>query len=902
MNVPILDALRGHDPNALAIEVFGGETRTYGELQVDVRRVATSLAALGVESGTRVVCDAGRTLDHVAIMLGCWWIGAVFVPLERALPAARRTVLLASVEPALPFPNDWRDSDPTEHDSVPFDAEAPAYIAFTSGSSGTPKAALLPHAGLPALAFNQSLLFGAEPGRRTSWGLAAHFDASFSDILVPLHAGATLVVIPEDGPSLLDAIGQAQLDCVDLPPSMLKALLNRGIPDSVTTLIVGGEAPPRDAMHHAAEHTSVLNVYGPTEATVCASFEIIDRSRPKQSSIGFPLPGNRFEVETSGELIIGGPSVALCYIGDPGSDKFFTRDGTRYFRTGDRVRCEEDGSYTYLGRLDRQVQIRGKRIEPEEIERTLVRHPEIDAAAVIAVEGEEPRLEAIFEGRASEEATRTWLSDQIEPWKLPTRIEHRDSIPRLASGKVDFVALGTARKTTVSARRNPHAEPGPLIDAWTATFGDTDKGNDENFFDRGGDSISALELSIEAARRGLRIEPETITSYPRLGDMLRASTIGIDVANLNRRVDQTLGVWPKPTSRSIQGDILLTGGTGFLGPWLIEALVNRGARVTALVRGSNDGHARERLERAFGEGLPAEVSVLAGDVSSSQLGLEDGVFARTVRSTRLVLHAASAIDLSRGYAALAPVNVIGTKHMLEFARAAGARFDLVSTLSVFAESDCSLQVVPDALDLAAAERLHGGYAQTKWVADAMCSRTDLWGTTTRLGLLVGPPRSGRPGCDQLARTMRGLETLGMWPAHCDERSFDVTPVREAADAIARASLSTMKRRRVQHVARSAPATGALLRQGLRMAGATLETVESWPPPCAANESLDSDTAVARLAMASGTENAPRAGDLFLCTRMRFQSKNGLSDPPTAEELASYARSALGDRSSTSTAR
>ena len=156
MNVPILDVLQSHDPNTPAIEVFGGETRTYGELQVDVRRAATALTALGAGPGTRIICDTGRTLDHVAIMLGCWWIGAVFVPLERDLPDARRTELLTAIEPTLPFPADWRDSKPTEHDPVPFDAEAPAYIAFTSGSSGTPKAALLPHAGLPNLASGQS--------------------------------------------------------------------------------------------------------------------------------------------------------------------------------------------------------------------------------------------------------------------------------------------------------------------------------------------------------------------------------------------------------------------------------------------------------------------------------------------------------------------------------------------------------------------------------------------------------------------------------------------------------------------------------------------------------------------------------------------------------------------------
>ena len=489
---------------------------------------------------------------------------------------------------------------------------------------------------------------------------------------------------------------------------------------------------------------------------------------------------------------------------------------------------------------------------------------------------------------------------RLESWKLPAHIERRTSLPRLASGKVDLIALGATEKPNASERRSSHAEPGPLTDAWTATFGDAAAGNDENFFDRGGDSIRALELSVEAARRGLRIEPETITAYPRLGDMRRASTIGIDVGELQGRAGQIQGVWNETIGRSFQGEILLTGATGFLGPWLVEALVERGARITALVRGANDHEARERLENAFGEALPDGVSVLAGDVSNAELGLDGDVYARTARSTRLVVHAASTIDHSRGYTALAPVNVLGTKHMLDFARTAGARFDFVSTLSVFAESDCSLEVVPDALDLKAAERIHGGYAQTKCVADAMCARTDLWGTTTRLGLLVGPPRNGQPGCDQLARTMRGLETLGVWPAHCDQRMFDVTPVREAADVIARGTLITKKRRTVWHVARSTPASGALLREGLHRAGVELETVEAWPPPRGANESLDTDTAVARLAMASGTESAPRAGDLFLCTKMRFQSKNGPSSPPTADELSGYARATLATHSGLST--
>ena len=360
------------DDDAAALEVFGGARFTRTQLQDEVLRCAAWLAAEGVGSGTRVICDAGRSAEHVIALLGCWWLGAVFVPLERDLLELRRQAFMARLDhafdPRLWSRTDWATHAPIDRPRVTLQPESPAYIAFTSGSTGTPKGAVIPHGGLAPLASTQVAAFRVAPGHRTSWGLAAHFDASFSDILVPLFAGATLVVLPEDGPSLLTALEAAALTHVDLPPSLLAAAVARGLPSGLETIVCGGEPAPRAALRAAARDVHMVNVYGPTETTVCASVEVVaaDGSDSTYDSIGTPLPGVVFDVDESGELLIGGWGVALGYLEDT-ADGAFTGEGeARRYRTGDLVQALPDGSFAFLGRIDRQVQIRGKRIEPEE--------------------------------------------------------------------------------------------------------------------------------------------------------------------------------------------------------------------------------------------------------------------------------------------------------------------------------------------------------------------------------------------------------------------------------------------------------------------------------------------------------------------------------------------------------
>lgn len=893
-----------------ALDVLGGERWTVGALMDEVKRCADWMHSLDVGFRSRVICDSGRGAEHVICMLACWWVGAVFVPLPRDVPARRRQRLVRTIQPALD-PRDWnrslwRHRRLTSFAPFPLEGDHIAYIAFTSGSGGEPKGALVAHRGLVPLANAQAELFRASRGHRTSWLLSAHFDASFSDILVPLCARAELVVFPElsgdeHASARFDAIADARVTHIDLPPSQLRALLLRGLPEALQTIVVGGEPAPREVLRDAAAHVRVINVYGPTETTVCVSAEIISTDAPDRASIGTPLDHVIFRVEEDGELWIGGECVAAGYLLEPDPSPFVEVDGRNWYRSGDLVQRETDGSYTFLGRVDRQVQIRGRRFEPEEVESVLLGHPEVQDAAVLAEGGSAAQIVAVVHGTCDREALETWLSEELETWKIPSRLELTGALPRLANGKLDRAEL---RARFIHQAAEPPAATGveldPLLLAWRSVFGDASRGDDERFDERGGDSVRALELCVEASRHGVALEPELLAQHPRLGDLRGAVARGAPVEELARFADaarRALSLGPTTAAHGPRPTAFVTGATGFLGRWLVSELLARGLEVIALVR---SGAHHE---------FPANVTSVTGDVSRDGLGLSDSDRARIVKCVGLVIHAAGAVDITRSYASLAPVHVDGTARALQLAIDAGAPFHLVSSLSVFAESDVRGPTVPDGHDLMQARAVHGGYAQSKWVADALVQGADWSCSTTRLGLLVGPDQLGRAANDQLSRTIRGLACLGAWPIACDTRAFDLTPVRASARVVAHVaaaqldgSPSVRLPQTPLHVARCQAATGGALFEAMRAEGIKLDRVSEWPPrsDLAAG---DPDVAVALSATTArirGREmSLPRAGDLFLCTDLALESEeaarlagDSLSAAPTVHELRALVRLAL----------
>ncbi len=946
MTSPILRAIEGHarrNPDGVAIEARGEPPCTWIELTNRAALAAGWLAEHGAVQGSKVLFAGGRGMPFVECLLGAWHLGAIFVPMAPDLPARAGAALAGRVAPVLSLDRTdgapWRDGKPIGRAPTPLTPLSPAYICFTSGSSGEPKGAILPHRGLLPLAEAQIAAFLVSPKDRTSWALASHFDASFSDVLVPLVAGATLVILPEGGPALPLAAGAERLTHIDLPPSQLGALLAHGIPETLRTIIVGGEVADRSALRRAAESVRVLNVYGPTETTVCASIEHVTRDATDAASIGRPIDGTVFRFEGSsadqGELLIGGVGVALSYLDHPelSASSFTVVEESRFYRTGDLVRREPDGTFTFLGRVDRQVQVRGKRFEPEELERVLMRHPGVMEAAVTVTRDAVGAFVRPVDLAAKPLAA--WCAERLETWKRPSFIEPVAELPRLANGKVDHGALARKEKTRRERSRPAAARVAavdhPLAQAWKVVFQLDAVTDDDDFEERGGDSVRALELSVEAARRGVVLEPADLSTCPRLGDLFRHVATPASVDELRRRAVTALhavGIelasqphtqpasqpgnqpgnrFADAQSHGGPGTVLLTGSTGLVGPWLIDELLSHGRRVLALVRAADQASAEARLGAATGLQHP-ELFALRGDVTLDGLGI--GATDRdALAGVTAVVHLAGSVHLAAGYGELADINVAGTARALRLARDLGAEFHHASSLSVFAEgephfgeADTSPRIIHSDHDLAAARRVHGGYAQSKWVAEAAVGLAQLPGTIARLGLLTGAPRSGAPPRDQLSRVIRGLARLGTWPIDLDDRRFDVTPVGAAARAMAGLIQAPPHApARSTNIARAVSATGAQLFDAMAAEGVAMGRASTWPPRQASHGDLDVAVALAATTARQnpGELRLPRSGDLFLATDLTFAvheaarlTDGALGLPPTAQELRSLVRGAL----------
>ena len=392
--------------------------------------------------------------------------------------------------------------------------------------------------------------FDVRADSRVAQFASAGFDASVSEIFMALVSGAALVIVPEevkqDAPAFPRWIETSAISVITLPPVWLRALAGASLP-GVKTLVTAGEEADREDALARARQLRYVNAYGPTENTVCASWYGVppDASHAGAIPIGRPLASVQLYVVDAqlepvpvgvpGEICIGGAGVARGYIGRAGEtaarfvpDPFGGEAGGRLYRTGDLGRWTADGLLEFLGRGDRQVQVRGARVEPGEIESVLETHPRVRRAVVLAIgSAESPQLVAVVwvAGPTPAGDLRAHLLRAVPSYMLPARIVPVDSLPLTPHGKVDVAAL--ARQVTEEpARERPVApldslEAG-LIEEWERAFGAGPIGVRDDFFELGGHSLLALQLAGRLQERlGCDVPLATLFRFPTI-EMLAA--------------------------------------------------------------------------------------------------------------------------------------------------------------------------------------------------------------------------------------------------------------------------------------------------------------------------------------------------------------------------------------------
>ncbi|WP_432050092.1 amino acid adenylation domain-containing protein [Verrucosispora sp. NA02020] len=517
----------------------------YGDLAAQADRVAGALVANGLRPGDPVAVTVEKGPRQVVAVLGVLRAGGVYVPVGVDQPAARRARIhtvagVRHVVTGVPLPElpadlcvlDVADRSYPPAGPVPGTDDDPAYLLFTSGSTGEPKGVQVPHRAAVNTIDDIGRRFDVGPEDRVLAVSALDFDLSVYDMFGMLNAGAALVCVGEDerrdADRWVELVRRHRVTVWQSVPALLDMLLTAGADGDLPLrlALLGGDWVGLDLAGRLAAQAPgavLVALGGTTETAIHSTVQVVPVPVPgdwRSVPYGVPLANQLMRVTdpagrdrpdwVTGELWIGGLSVADGYRGDPDrtAAQFREIDGVRWYRTGDLARYHPDGTVEFLGRADAQVKIRGHRIELGEIETALERHPAVRRAVAVALGT--PRqlaVAVITETDLDPAALRDWLAEQVPGYMVPERVVLTDDLPLSANAKIDRRAV--ARLVDAARPGTEQLEP-PVGDIerevariWAELLGVPAVGRRQSFFAAGGDSLVATRSMALLGAAGL---------------------------------------------------------------------------------------------------------------------------------------------------------------------------------------------------------------------------------------------------------------------------------------------------------------------------------------------------------------------------------------------------------------
>jgi amino acid adenylation domain-containing protein len=573
----IFEAQAASSPEAIAL-AFEGRQMSCAELNREANRLAARLNDAGAGQGAVVGLCLERSMELIVAILAILKSGAAYLPLDHTLPRTRLAFMLEDARAALVLTREnLREAIPareqmilcmdkpdwparTAESRATVKATDPAYIMYTSGSSGAPKGVVVPHRAVARLVRNVNYA-QISPGDVFLQLAPISFDASTFEIWGALLNGARLVIFPPHMPSLEELgrrLRSEKVTILWLTAGWFHQMVDLQLDglQSLRYLLAGGEALSVPHVLKAVrqlKNCRLINGYGPTEGTTFSCCYPVPASWPGGASVPIGRPINRTwayildsarnlaPVGVAGELYIGGDGLACGYLNRPEltAEKFVTVDlgggaaPERLYRTGDLTRWLPDGNIEFIGRMDNQVKIRGFRVEPGEIEMALATHPALREAVVTARPDHSGALQLVayvvsHPGRETDSGElREFLGGILPAFMVPSHFVQLTEVPLTPNGKVDRRALPAP-----PARPMAGAEPGQaprnstetlVAGIWREILGCGQVGIDDNFFHLGGHSLLATQI-VSRLSQALEVEipVRMIFEAPTIAGLARA--------------------------------------------------------------------------------------------------------------------------------------------------------------------------------------------------------------------------------------------------------------------------------------------------------------------------------------------------------------------------------------------
>jgi amino acid adenylation domain-containing protein len=536
-----------------------GGSYSYRQLNQMANRLARRLLAAGVGPERPVPVVAGRGIELVVGWLAVAKAGGAFVPVDPALPGPRIDTILSDVDAAVAVVGPRWSGRRLAADQLPVEltgAAGPdpaaragagnlAYLCYTSGSNGRPHGCQIEHGQLTAVIGWYQDAMRMSAAEQVLQGAWPSFDTTIMEVFATLCSGATLHLADaavRDPATLPAWLAEHGITSAFLPTPIAEVLLADGRwPAGARLRILSTGGDQLHVRPHPGTPFRLLNMYGPTECTIVATAGPVgtgpggglpDIGGPISGTSVYLLDGRGRPVDAGelGEVHLGGVVVGRGYHRLPGltatrflADPFAGRPNARMYRTGDLGRLRPDGTIEFHGRADNQVEVRGYRVEPAEVEEVLGRHPGVREALVVGVAGPGggTRLVAHVTAAGPVPAERElldWVAAELPGHLVPARVLAQPSLPRTVNGKLDrrqarrlpVPTAGPAAAGEPAAAGSGGAGRGPelvLADICADLLGAGPVDPDDNFFELGGDSLLGIRLAVRAANAGIHFGP-----------------------------------------------------------------------------------------------------------------------------------------------------------------------------------------------------------------------------------------------------------------------------------------------------------------------------------------------------------------------------------------------------------